>query len=919
MEKIFNEKAIPEEQGKNPEEKNTGIFEKLGKLEENKKSKDPHKEWTENFKDNQAEFSSKANLEKLAKMSSHERVFMLARTGMFITYTPEMAGKHFEKFPEDLEMVKTMFRAHNGLPADSFEYHLFTIAAPFMDEEKFSKFQRRLKDYKEIAERRNIAPSILLDGFECKYNDNFKKFGEGANGLLKALDEAGELMRSGDHFINPEQIFTPEYEKLEEKDKAELLRKAIAEIQFSLVFDEVFNSVFTREHIEERKKHNIGKENSFFDVGHSMIYKTYQPAASYETAQKTFDYYMGHTADWGGDLEEYPFHRLLIAVLDRIKDIDAEKDLNTDTLVDFWNKNRNPIFANAVTEALIKQGADRAGGKLLKLLRSEKIDKNSLTAILHRIEFGKIGISKQGVKYLERMYDLGELNNPDYFVQRLTAKGDVGIFDDEKILQKYFNLGDLESEEKVARPRIHDFVYQTLFFEKEGETKEERQKREQYLKEFKENYFDFYENEFFQKTGVRFNNLDFKEQGWFLNFYKNADESKKESLMEFAKKHKEAGLRTFLSLEKGEEMGDKILELGNNLDIISASLIFNKYAEIVDLSEKNAKDLSEFFKKSRDFSSEEMRIIARNSIKKGSDLLNSFFEKTKKSKGKNLGTEEIMEDLENYKNNLIFTATVYTSLKEAFKKGLDEKDIKLEDLKGITFEQVSAEQIKEKPEDKKQMLRIYSKNYEYKPELQEILLRAFEEKIESGGENIVLYLYKKDGEIIAFNRFDKERGGRKYFGSCNVSPGIAGSSIGSALIEASLKNETLNNEIIEAECLLETEISSHYIDKCGFVVKKVFDNYKGTGEKVFGIERNATFNSYYRNFSQKEIIKELEEKFPKNNYKEGSKRMILKFGKNSPELIKTAEELINKKGYLITRYFFRGKDVICAFEKNPAK
>ncbi len=49
---------------------------------------------------------------------------------------------------------------------------------------------------------------------------------------------------------------------------------------------------------------------------------------------------------------------------------------------------------------------------------------------LHRLEFGRIGISSEGVQYLERMYDLGEYNNPNFHVSRLTADGDVGIFDE---------------------------------------------------------------------------------------------------------------------------------------------------------------------------------------------------------------------------------------------------------------------------------------------------------------------------------------------------------------------------------------------------------------------------------------------------------------------------------------------------------
>jgi len=891
--------------------------EEIIKLEKEGRSEDLHKEWQEKFSNKPAEFSSTKNLKELETMPAYKRVIMLGKESKFLTFTPQMTENYFKKFPEDLGIIKQLFTVRAGRPENTFEHFLFTVSASQMEMSGLKK-SRQLEQYKEIEDRRNLAPDFLLNNFEYRFNDSFEEFGSGAEGFLKLLDEAGELSRTGERFINPDQIFSPEYEQMSEKTKAAFLRKAIAELQFSLVFEETFNSCQTKDLVEELKTRFLNNRdfNPDYDISHSILYKTYQPSSSYEANQKIFEWEMKHTTDRGGYIEEYPYHRLLLSVLDRIKDINEEKDSNTDVLVDFWNKNRNPIFANAVTEAMISQNTARAGKGLLELLRKEKTDKNPLAAVLHRLEFGKIGISKQGVKYLERMYDLGELNNPDFFVQRLTAKGDIGIFDNKKVLHNYFNLGDLESGEKVIKPRIHDFVYQTLFFEKEGEVKEERQKREQYLKEFKESYFHFYENEFFQKTGVRFNNLDFKEQGWFLNFYKNTNEEKKEILLDFVGKYREGGLRAFLSLEHGEEMGDRILEIGKNLDTESASLIFGKYGEIIDLIEKNSGDLSNLFKVGKGFSEEEMRVISNNSLKKGRDLLINFSEKAKNSKEGGLAKEDLLAELENYKNNLIFTAVVYGSLKELFKRGGGAADVSLEDFKDVSFEQITAEQVMKMPKELSQMLKIYSKNYEQKPLLQKKLINGFLKKIEFGGNNVVIYLYKKDREIIAFNRFDDKKEEGKYFGSCNVRPEIAGSSIGSSLIEASIKRETLHNEVVGADCLPEADISSHYIEKSGFAVKRVVKNYQDTGETVFSIERSPLSESFYRGYSQEEVIREYGEKFPGNKYGKASKRMILKFEKNSPELFKISEELVNEKGYSITRYFFSGEDVYCAFERG---
>lgn len=237
-----------------------------------------------------------------------------------------------------------------------------------------------------------------------------------------------------------------------------------------------------------------------------------------------------------------------------------------------------------------------ATGELIKILQTDDVEMKKLASkILLRLEFGQIGISEEGVKYLERMYDLGESNNPNHFVQRLTAKGDIGIFDDKKVLQKYFNLGELSDEETVVKPKVHDFAYETLFREKENETKEERAEREIYLKEFKENFFDFYDDDFFKKTGVRFNNLDFKEQGWFLITHKNADKEKREKLINFVKQFGEQGLVSFLSLEYNGNNGDKILDINEKLDEKEVEKIFSRYARM----QASAQRLEETMKKSK--------------------------------------------------------------------------------------------------------------------------------------------------------------------------------------------------------------------------------------------------------------------------------------------------------------------------------
>lgn len=573
------------------------IYEAVEGFNESKESDAIYETWRESYSENPLSFFDEDNFSQLEKIPASERLVLLARSCHYLTVTPEMVDRYYEKFPDDLKAVVALFEDCDGFPNYTLDLELFSISSLAMEKIRPSLKERYrpFEGYLEKGDRRRIAPSLLLNNFEYKYNEGFKEFGEGADGFLKSLDEAGKLLWGSDHFINPEQIFTPAYEKMPEGMKARFLRKCIAELQFHLVFEETYNSCFTEEMVEDdrhRALENIKSHGfAFHNVAHSMIYGTYQPVSVYSREQRAFEHEMNSTVEGGGYLEEYPFHRLLIAVLDRLRDVRAESEENTDVVVDFWNKNRNPIFGNGVADVLSNQDPDRAASQLLSLIKAEKKSKNSLASILYRLEFDKIGISEEGVRYLERMYDLGEYNNPNYHVSRLTADGEVGIFNEELELTKYFQLGDLTSEEKKIKAKVLDFTYETLFLGRLDETTEERAKRLGYLEEFKKNYYRIAQDKIFETTGVRLNNLSFREQGWFLIYFNQAPEEEKGRLRDFVADYGENGIKTFLSLESGKEMGKKILELGEKLDRKLVKRLFESYALLVDTACEKSQQL----------------------------------------------------------------------------------------------------------------------------------------------------------------------------------------------------------------------------------------------------------------------------------------------------------------------------------------
>lgn len=414
------------------------------------------------------------------------------------------------------------------------------------------------------------------------------------------------------------------------------------------------------------------------------------------------------------------------------------------------------------------------------------------------------------------------------------------------------------------------------------------------------------------KLGIDLKEIPLRYQVYLLEFLSNKPEEEVGNIEKFLGQAKDQDakinrIKSFLSLESGEELGKDILNIGEKLDPESADAIFAKYSEIASQTEKSREDLEDMFKERKNISDEEKEKIVQDLINKSSRILIDFSKEI--DQGGNIEKDKVLKELDGYKADMILTASVY--------KGIDKNnDVSFEDLKGVSFEQKNADNFSE-PEIS-EMIEIYKKNYEGKPKLQAKIVEDFKNILESKNGNTEIYLFKKDGKIVAFNRFDQKEEGKKYFGSYNVSPALRGSEIGASLLQASLDKEAQDNEI-EADCIPDTLISARYIGgKCGFVVRKLDTNYKGTGVPLFNIEKKDENKKYhYFNYSDEQVVDEYSRDNPDNKYSEDSIRFILKFDPKANDFIKTADKLINNSRYVISNYVFGkdGKEVYCAFEK----
>jgi ribosomal protein S18 acetylase RimI-like enzyme len=822
-------------------ERRERFFETLDEFEEYLESEGAQKNWKawlEQYGHDPTSYVSPENLERLTLLSPGERLGGLAHASAFLELRPRDAERYFQRFPEDLEAVAELFENLGGVPETGREHTLFTLCIPLIEKTLRPlavRDQYRLEQYREIAERRNLAPDFLLQGNHALREEDF---GEALNGLCKTMEEAEELEFRGDHFLNPHQIFTKEFEALSEHQKARVLRSAIADVQYALVFHETFNSPFTAKRVRNAEKlmkedeERMQRRNPSFrrnprnDIAHSILFRTYHPISLYELEDEYLKHEMLSIAELAGEyIEAYPYHRILIALIEKLGELNVEQDENTDLLVELWNKNRDPIFGKAIADALSRQNPSRAAGRLLELIRTEKGNKQALAAILYRLELGQVGISENGVQYLQRRYDLGEYNNPNFFVRRLSSSGEMGVFDMNRELLGYFPLDDLTDEQKVIRAKVLDLTYEMLFTPRENETTTERQRREQILDEFRKKYFRFYDDEFFQKTRVHFNNLTLREQGWFLHFANRADRSRKERATEFAARYGENGLRTFLSLDYGDELGDIILELGERLPGHIAAVIFTKYGEIIDATRDVRSELERYTSVSDHDSGILLDRIAEHLLRRGKDLLvglhREIIETSSEEYEQRVG--RIIQRLGAlHADILLFGAT--------FKELSRHERIPLEEIRGTEIAMKNARELT--TEERREMMAFFEENRRgvYPEDLFERVARDFREnKLQSGR----FYLLRHEGKLAGFVRYEDLPNGKVRATSLNAPPFSHGFGLGPALFAATLTREGAKRPVV-GEVYAENPAFALY-EQMGFQRVREYA-YPGTQHRFIEIE-----------------------------------------------------------------------------------
>lgn len=173
---------------------------------------------------------------------------------------------------------------------------------------------------------------------------------------------------------------------------------------------------------------------------------------------------------------------------------------------------------------------------------------------------------------------------------------------------------------------------------------------------------------------------------------------------------------------------------------------------------------------------------------------------------------------------------------------------------------------------------------------------------------------------MAFNRFDDkfdEQEDAKYFGSFNVQSELQDSSLGSALFQKSLEEETKERKPIKAVCFSFSSATVMYIEKGGFIANQFERLSEDPSSPVIHIEKNENFSPKYSGKTQDEIISEYQENLDKNTEEDSASIVRIPIS-DKEKIDSTMEDFLNNKKYLLTRYFCdkERKNVYAVFEKG---
>jgi len=310
--------------------------------------------------------------------------------------------------------------------------------------------------------------------------------------------------------------------------------------------------------------------------------------------------------------------------------------------------------------------------------------------------------------------------------------------------------------------------------------------------------------------------LSIKEQFYFLNYLKRVTVENADVMKRFTSLYGVDGMRTFLSLERGDEsLGNNIVAFGQHDEV--AGTVFKYYGELLNSAERAEALVKEVTDCEGEACNELANQVSENIINRAQKDLEKAVRAHDPS--------EVAAQIENY----VAAAKEYVAL--------------LQEVGAGKIEEVSSSEIS--PEEQDRMKVLMKANYDkaYPEPENEDFKTAVAGSLEKSFSNpdTSFRVLRDNGKIVSYNRFDTVRDvtGKEvsYFGSFNADPAYSG--VGGVMLEETIKDQLETGRPMMAHCDPSQAITRKYIED-GFVATQF---YELAGKPSFEIWRTKESGS----------------------------------------------------------------------------
>gem|GEM_PF-3646725 len=337
--------------------------------------------------------------------------------------------------------------------------------------------------------------------------------------------------------------------------------------------------------------------------------------------------------------------------------------------------------------------------------------------------------------------------------------------------------------------------------------------------------------------GVSLAELSLREQIQLLKYLMTTSVEDAQESFAAMKKFGLNAARSFLSCEYGQHLGDTIVQLAGQADESAAKMIFQKYCEIVDITERATSDLMEEFfvvDRGRPLDREKLdnELLAR-----AKDIIAAFVRQDT-SPSSRFSAQDASEKLDRFAQDTVLFASMFKTLAKG-------KTLDFSEVKGISFEMATTTELS--AEDKRAMTEISWENWKRIPTMTDFIRSNFQEKLADTVSDARWYVLRKNGEIVAFCRFENRKDHDVYWGSFNVAPSLQDSALGGAVLQEAFEKEGEHRNII-ANFHPRTPAGVSYVERYGFMITGVEEVPLKNGGKELGfiISRNKKSQVSYQ-------------------------------------------------------------------------